>query len=202
MRVLIGSFMHSTMTTSIIWADLDHFKRSGLFFDQEIIDKFQKTNTELGGFLQVLGEHQVEIIPSIAFYPTPAGKVSKHAFSYLKHELIIRIKSCEGLDGILLSFHGSMVTEDSEDGEGDLLEEIRSICGDSVYIVCTLDFHAIVTAKMAHCANVLVGYDTAPHVDMFETGKRAAEILISLIEKKLSTSRHASKKGESSQTKA
>ena len=187
MRILIGSFMYEANPFSPFKAELDHFKKSFLLFDQEITNKFRKTDTELGGFLQVLGEHQVEIIPSIAFYPTPAGKVTRRAFSYLRDELIRRVKSCQVLDGVLLSLHGCMVTEDSEDGEGDILDEIRGVVGDSVYIVCTLDFHATVTAKMIRCADVLVGYNTAPHVDMLETGKRGAEIIISLIKKKTST---------------
>ena len=187
MRVVIGSFMHEANTFSTFKADLDHFQKSLLLFDKEIPETFQHTNTELGGFLQVLEDNKVEIIPTMATYASPAGKVTKKTFSYLKGELIRRIQSCEALDGVLLALHGDMVTEESEDGEGDLLEEIRGVVGGNVYIVCTLDFHATVTAKMAQYANVLVGYDTAPHTDMFETGKRAAETLIWLIEKKMST---------------
>lgn len=187
MGVLIGSFMHEANTFSTFKADLDHFKKSFLLFDQEIVDRFQNTNTELGGFLKALGERDIKVIPSMATYPTPSGKVTKETFSYLKGELIRRIKSCKTLDGVLLALHGCMVTEDSQDGEGNILEEIKGIVGNNVYIACSLDFHANVTAKMVRYANVLVGYETAPHVDMFETGKRAGEILISLIEKKFPT---------------
>jgi len=88
MGVLIGSFMHEANAFSKFKVDLDHFKKSFLLFNQEIIDTFQKTNTELGGFLKVLGEKGIKVIPSMAIYPTPSGKVTKEAFSYLRGELI------------------------------------------------------------------------------------------------------------------
>ena len=52
MGVLIGSFMHEANAFSKLKADLDHFKKSFLLFDQEIMDRFQNTNTELWGFLR------------------------------------------------------------------------------------------------------------------------------------------------------
>jgi len=70
MGVLIGSFMHETNAFSKLKADLDHFKKSFLLFDREIMDRFQNTNTELWGFLKVLREKGINVIPSMATYPT------------------------------------------------------------------------------------------------------------------------------------
>jgi len=44
--------------------------------------------------------------------------------------------------------------------------------------------HATITEKKVKNIDVIVGYDTAPHIDMFETGKKAAEILISIKDNK------------------
>jgi len=49
----------------------------------------------------------------------------------------------------------------------------------------TLDLHANVTARMARFATALVGYHTAPHIDLYETGQRAAELLVSTLRGKI-----------------
>ena len=41
----------------------------------------------------------------------------------------------------------------------------------------SLDLHANITSRMFATADVLVGYRTYPHVDMAETGRKAAKIL-------------------------
>ncbi|MEZ5391939.1 MAG: MlrC C-terminal domain-containing protein [Bryobacterales bacterium] len=42
-------------------------------------------------------------------------------------------------------------------------------------IVITLDLHANVTCRMVELASGVFGYRTYPHIDMFESGERAAE---------------------------
>jgi microcystin degradation protein MlrC len=43
--------------------------------------------------------------------------------------------------------------------------------------VVTLDLHASITRRMVAVADALVLYHTAPHIDVFETGRRAAAVL-------------------------
>jgi microcystin degradation protein MlrC len=70
-----------------------------------------------------------------------------------------------------------MVTEFSEDGEGELLERLRAVLGPEIPIGITLDPHANVTRRMAELADIVVAYKTYPHVDVRECGKLAADIL-------------------------
>jgi microcystin degradation protein MlrC len=184
MKILVGSFMYETNFLNTVKSDLDFIKNSGLWFDDIILDKYKNTNTELWGFLKVLNKYGVEIVPTMANSLSCGGKLTTDAYSFLKEELLKRIRTCKNLDGVLLSLHGQMITEEIEDAEGDLLEEIRLIVGPDTYIVSTVDFHADITKKMVNFADVLVGYDTAPHIDQLETGCKAAEILISLIKRK------------------
>jgi len=51
------------------------------------------------------------------------------------------------------------------------------VVGSSLPLVVSLDLHANVTEKMLKHADALVAYRTYPHVDMAETGERAAKIL-------------------------
>ncbi|MBH9665657.1 M81 family metallopeptidase, partial [Burkholderia multivorans] len=77
-------------------------------------------------------------------------------------------------DAVYLDLHGAMVAEHTDDGEGTLLERVRAAVGPAVPVVASLDLHANVTAKMLHEADALVAFRTYPHVDMAETGERAA----------------------------
>ncbi|MGI9255288.1 MAG: M81 family metallopeptidase, partial [Thermomicrobiales bacterium] len=67
------------------------------------------------------------------------------------------------------------------DGDGYLLERVRAIVGPDVPIVSILDLHANVSPRMAAAADILVGYDTYPHVDMAERGEEASQLLARLI---------------------
>ncbi len=69
-----------------------------------------------------------------------------------------------------------------DDGEGELILRLRNVVGQKVPVVCSLDLHANVTEMMLQKADVLVAYRTYPHVDMDETGERAAFLLKMLME--------------------
>jgi microcystin degradation protein MlrC len=69
-----------------------------------------------------------------------------------------------------------MVTEYFDDGEGELLRRIRAIAPDTPLAVA-LDLHGNITQAMIDGADVIVGFKTYPHVDMYETGAHAARLL-------------------------
>jgi microcystin degradation protein MlrC len=71
-----------------------------------------------------------------------------------------------------------MVLEDAPDGEGELLAAVRKAVGPAVPLVATLDLHATNTPRMVQEADALVGYDTYPHIDLYETGAKAAALLL------------------------
>jgi microcystin degradation protein MlrC len=71
-----------------------------------------------------------------------------------------------------------MYVEDVADPEGDLLTAIRSSLPLSIPVACALDMHGTITDAMIANANVLVGYRTAPHIDIVETGAKTAQLLV------------------------
>jgi len=86
------------------------------------------------------------------------------------------------VDAIYLDLHGAMVTEDFQDGEGELLRRIRACVGADMPIVISLDYHANVTPAMAAQVDAVSGYLTYPHVDRPETGIRAAAAMQHVLE--------------------
>ena len=111
----------------------------------------------------------------VAAAATPSGKVTASAWAELSDVLLGALNT--PVDGILLALHGAMVTETTDDAEGELLARIRARYGEAVPIVVTLDLHANVTDRMAALANALIAYRSYPHVDMYERGQQAADLL-------------------------
>src|SRR5438876_567004 len=73
--------------------------------------------------------------------------------------------------------HETNTFEPHDDGEGELLKRVRQAVGPRVPIVASLDLHANVTRAMVERADALVAYRTYPHIDMADTGARAARLL-------------------------
>src|SRR6185436_19232127 len=101
---------------------------------------------------------------------SPSAHVTKEAFDRITGELVANLEKALPVDGVYLDLHGAMVSEEFEDGEGEILRRVRAVVGPRVPIVASLDLHANVTRAM-------VAYRTYQHVDMADTGARAARQL-------------------------
>src|SRR6185369_12255120 len=86
----------------------------------------------------------------------------------------------QGCDAVLLDLHGAMVSERFEDGEGELLARIRRVAP-RVPIGVAHDMHANLFPATGRVATSLAGYQTYPHVDMYETGIRAANPIFQML---------------------
>ncbi len=173
MRLVTGKISHESNTFSVIPTDLEAFRQRGYYRDKEILCALRGTNTPLGGFIAGAERSGIHLIPTVAADATPAGPVTREAFETLLGQLIDGIRDAGTLDGVLLQLHGAMVTEDHDDGEGEILAAIRTEVGDDVPVVATVDLHANVTERMVQKATALIGYDTNPHVDGRERGEEA-----------------------------
>ena len=124
-----------------------------------------------------------EYLPVIWAAASPSGYVTKDAFERIVGKITDVLKK-EKADAVFLDIHGAMVVDCFDDGEGELLSRVRSIVGEDVPIIGTLDLHANVSQLMLEQADALVAYRTYPHVDMDETGIRGAKLLRMRIEEK------------------
>lgn len=161
-------------------ADLSYFEEHTLVSGSAMLN-LTEAQTSLAGVLKALTSAGHKIIPTIAAQSPSSGPVQRGAYEHLKNECVDHLSAGGALDGVVLSLHGAMASEDFDDAEGDLLAAVRATVGDDVPIALALDLHAHVTEEMIRHANILVGYETYPHVDLFDTGVRAAELLLSTL---------------------
>jgi microcystin degradation protein MlrC len=180
-RVLIAGFQHETNTFAPSKTGYDDFVRGGAFpalvRGRDLLD-MRDINIPMGGFVGAMAD--AELIPVLWAGATPAAHVTRDAFERIAGEIV---GAAEGMDAIYLDLHGAMVCEHLDDGEGELLDRLRRVVGPRIPIVASLDLHANVTEKMLARADALVAYRTYPHVDMAETGDRAAFLLRRLLQR-------------------
>lgn len=176
-RILTAVFKHETNTFSALPTDLKAYAARSLRRGDAIPKYYRGTATEMGAFLDAAKLHGWELVHTVAADATPSGKVTREAFDTIVGEIETALRDQGPFDAVLLSLHGAMVAEHTDDGEGEVLRRLRAIAGPGLPIGVALDLHANVTDEMAALATVLVSYRTYPHIDQYETGMRCAGLI-------------------------
>lgn len=176
-RVFVASVKHESHSFCVVKADLAAFKHRGYHTGDGIPKAFRGTRTELGAVFDAADKYGWSLIHPLAANAMPAGPVTEGAYEHFCERILTALSGAGAVDGILLVLHGAMICEHVDDAEGELLARVRRIVGPDLPIAITLDLHANVTDDMAGLCNIMCAYRTTPHVDMYETGERAAALL-------------------------
>jgi len=182
-RVFIAGFQHETNTFAPSLADWAAFNRGDAFpayiRGDAMQTQFTGVNIPVGGFIDAAKRHGWQLWPSVWAGASPSSYVTRDAFERIAADLLQDLKQAlsQGVDAVYLDLHGAAVAEHADDAEGELLARVRALIGENMPLVASLDLHANVTQRMLSTADALVAYRTYPHIDMAETGERAAELL-------------------------
>jgi microcystin degradation protein MlrC len=177
MRLLIAMMKHETNTFSPVPTPLARFGHGpGPLYGEAAVAAYKGTGSGLGAYLDLAAREGAEIVLPIAAGAPPSRPVDDDAFEHIAG-VICNAVAKGGFDGIMLDLHGAMVTESREDGEGELLRRIRAI-DPATPIAVSLDMHANLYDAIVDNATVVTGYRTYPHIDTYDTAKRAGEILL------------------------
>lgn len=175
-RVLSAEISHETNTFSVLRTGLDAYLRRQCYFGDEIAKHMSGTATEIAAHIDAAKRYGWELIPTVAAHATPSGMTTAETWDELCGAVLSGLGTGP-VDGVILALHGAMVTESSQDAEGDLLGRLRERLGPDIPIAVTLDLHANVTDAMGALADVLLPYRTYPHVDQYEVATEAAALL-------------------------
>jgi len=182
MRVAVGGIFHETNTFASGLTSLDDF-RAYQFAEGPALLNYRNTRSELGGFIAGGEERGWDVVPALYAAAVPSGTVEQAAYDHLTSALLERLFANGRPDGVLLALHGAMVTEQDADPDGDLVRRVVAAVGPGVPIVVTVDFHANLSDPTTEGVEAVIAYDTYPHVDMFERGQEAVDVLASALEK-------------------
>jgi microcystin degradation protein MlrC len=125
-RFFVAMVSHETNTFSPIRTDRGQFEARDLRYGGEILEAYRGTGTCLGGMIDGAAARGVTLVPSLAASASPAGRVSKEFYAEARDRLVADLRAAGPLDGVLLDLHGAMVVEGVDDGEGDLLQAVRT----------------------------------------------------------------------------
>ncbi len=180
-RIAIGGMQHETNTFAPSKADFPAFEAGGgwpgVQFGEPLFDAVAGANIPAEGAIQALRGMGHSLVATAWAAASPSAHVTTEAFERIVGGLVERLKAAGPVDGVYLDLHGAMVTEAHDDGEGEILRRVREAVGPRVPIAASLDLHANVTRAMLERADAMVAYRSYPHVDMAETGARAARLL-------------------------
>lgn len=185
MRIAVAGFQHESHSFARFPADLQAFEKPGglppLSRGAAMLAALEGTRVPASGAIAALREKGHEIIPLAWGMAMPSAPVAREAYETIAGWIVEGAAAAMPLDGLYLDLHGAMMAEHAPDGEGELLRRLRERLGDHLPISVSLDLHANVTPAMVEAADVITAYRTYPHVDMKETGARAASLLIARI---------------------
>ena len=147
-------------------------------FGGAALERHRGRATEMGGFIDVLSAARVRMAPVCAAWAITAGRMVRKDYDQLAGEFERHLTRVRRPTALLFAMHGAQTAEGVDDVESALLARARRVLGERVPIVVTLDLHANVTRAMIQNATAIVGYHTYPHVDLYETGVKAADLLL------------------------
>ncbi|HVY83009.1 MAG TPA: M81 family metallopeptidase [Steroidobacteraceae bacterium] len=193
-RIAVAGFQHETNTFAPLRATLADFEQAdawpGLTTGAALFDAVKGINLPAAGFIDEARSLGHELVPLLWCSAQPSAHVTRDAYETILRRLLDALSDAHSLDAVYLDLHGAMVAEHIEDADGETLERVRRAVGPDVLIVASLDFHANVSARMVEVADGLVSFRSYPHVDMTETGARAAALVHDSLKQRAPARRH------------
>jgi microcystin degradation protein MlrC len=194
MRIVIARMHHETNTFSPVPTPLVAFgagNGTGPLYGEAALAAARHERVAMGAFVKLAeewGEKRgakrgvVELATPLFAMAYPSAPVEASAYTRMCDAIVAEIE--KGCDAIMLDLHGAMVAENSDDGEGDLLERIRKVAPDTP-LTLALDLHGNVSRKIVEHADIIVGFKTYPHIDMYETGEHAGRLQFEMLDGKI-----------------
>ena len=143
MKILMARLNHETNTFSPVETPLASFGDEGPLYGEDAYRAAKGSRTALGAYIDAAEKAGHEIVVAVSATANPSGKVDAHAYTHLRDAILAAGPGC---DAVMLDLHGAMVAENTDDGEGDLLEALRKALPDAP-IAVALDLHGKVTRR-------------------------------------------------------
>jgi microcystin degradation protein MlrC len=179
-RIAVGLLSQESNSFAPTPTVLETFQQCLFLRGEELLrPDYQGMYVAVPGFLSVLREAGAVPVPLIATEALASGPLTRATFETLLGELTTRLTAAGPVDGLLLALHGALVVEgDDGGGDGEIIERVRALLPPQVPIGIAFDLHGHITPRMLQPNCFHIGFQTYPHLDMYETGQRAARLLL------------------------
>jgi microcystin degradation protein MlrC len=184
-RIAVAGISHESNSFFPAKTGLADFDRGSERSAEETLREWAKSKSTLSGYVDGARRFDLELYPTLVTGADPKGPVTDEAFHTLMDEMISRLKAAPRLDGLLLSNHGAMVVESYPHGDAEVVRRLREVFGPDFPIVVTHDFHANVSPEIVKLSTALITYKENPHIDTFERGIQAAQMMAGIVRGKI-----------------
>jgi len=183
-HILLTEFRQESNSLSPFTSDLPFWRQNGWVLGPDQVRAFHEgSGSALAGMISEVETRapQARLTFGPAFYAQSGGTAAQEVMDEYTHGLLEVLRAAPDLDAILISFHGALQTTAHDDAEAEVLRRVREVVGEDVVIAASTDLHGYVSRAFAARADVICGYQTYPHVDFEETGRRAARLALRLL---------------------
>ena len=181
--------MPATLAIARLWYEASSFTpvptRLGRFHEREWVEGdaavafYRGTRTELGAAVDFLeaqtGGNGWRGRWLRCCAASPGGPVVEEDLQGIIAEILRGIEAAAA-DAVYLSLHGALLGERTACADLQIVREVRRLIGPKPLAV-TFDLHANIPEALADHVDILVGYKTHPHVDMYEAALKALTLL-------------------------
>ncbi|MCW8173939.1 M81 family peptidase [Verminephrobacter aporrectodeae subsp. tuberculatae] len=143
---------------------------------------YKNTRIEMGAVVDWMHAHaadyQVHVLRCAA--APPGGPLDTGVYDAIANDIVHGLQQLQALhplDGVYLSLHGAMLALDNDNADYALVKRVRECLGGKIPLALSFDLHANHDPQLGDLADIVVGYKTYPHVDMYETAERALNLL-------------------------
>lgn len=180
MRIGIISLIHESNTFLSVPTTYDMFAEN-MYTGDDLLAHFKETFDEISGFINVLEQGGHEIAPIYYAMTPPTGIITRETCERLIDDILDGLEQAGPLDGLLVAPHGANAGEDEyHDLDGVWLSKVREKVGE-IPIVCTIDPHANLSPRMIDACNATIAYRSNPHLDQFQIGEQATNLLLRVL---------------------
>ena len=177
MRIGLLSLLQESNTFVSGTTTLQHFEDDLLLVGEAMRTALSGAHHEVGGFLAGLEQQGLNAVPLFAARALPYGAMDAATFSELMSRMFQQVALAGPLDGYLVAPHGATVSASYPDVDGYWLARLRAEVGSLIPIIGTLDLHANLSPMMVDATDALIAYRSNPHIDQFDRGLEAAELM-------------------------
>ncbi|HEY3076445.1 MAG TPA: M81 family metallopeptidase [Burkholderiales bacterium] len=175
-RIAVARLWHEGNSFTPVLTRLADFERREWRKGEDVAKFYAGSRTELGAVVDFFSANRsLTPIYLRCAAAGPGGAVEEADLQTIIAEIVEGVRAANA-EGLYLSLHGALIGSQTLCADLALLKAVRTALGARPLAV-SFDLHANLDPAIAQLADVVVGYKTHPHVDMYETGWKALDLL-------------------------
>lgn len=179
-RILVCEYHQESNTFNPMTSPLSKFSPGLGYEGEKVYNARMSTRSAIHGAVDAITAAGAEAIPTAFFTASSGGRMDDAVLQLACDRMRYYVENSGDFDGVYVDLHGATCTESYDDASGEFLRVLRELIGDKP-MTASCDLHANITTLMLQKADAISGYQSYPHVDHYETGHRAASLLMKLL---------------------